>query len=124
MRSINEYIVDKNPSMKYLRLYFREKGIFIDTTDRRLIENLKIPFDMKGKSRTKMLSLMTDSELAIGSYLYCDDIDYGLGVVTKFFEDETLMLVLFNERDLPTMCHRINLVTVHDDTNRKLKRID
>ena len=124
MKSINEYIVDNNPSMKYLRLYYREKGIFLNSTDRRLIDNLRLPYELKGKSRKHILSCLSSSDLTDGTYLYSSDEDYGLGRVVKLFDDKTLMLVLFNERELPTMCHRDRLVTVHDDTERKLKKID
>jgi len=51
MKTVEEYILDTNPSMKYLRLYYRSKGIFIDTTDRRVIDNLRIPVTMSELSR-------------------------------------------------------------------------
>ena len=109
--------------MKYLRLYYREKGIFMDTTDKRVIDNLKIPFELSDKTYTQKLRAMSKPELDVGSYVHSDDEEFGLGRVTRFFLDESLMLVLFNERELPTMCSRNNLTTVHDETNRKLKII-
>lgn len=110
--------------MKYLRLYYRDKNVFIDTTDKNLINNLKIPFEFKDKKYKEKLSYMNKPILDIGSYLYCNYDDYGLGRVTKMFDsDDTLMLVLFEERDLPTMCDRKKLTTVHDEVNRKLKLI-
>ena len=110
--------------MKYLRLYFMNKNVFIDTTEKRLVDNLKIPFELSDKTYNQKLKAMSKSILGLGSYVYSSDDEFGLGRVTKFFDsDDSLMLVHFNERELPTMCSRNNLTTIHDDVDRKLKLI-
>jgi len=124
MKSVEEYITKHNPSMKYLRLYFRDKGIFIDTTDRRVVDNLRLPHELKSKTSTQVLKAMSRPSLDVDSYLWAEDDDYGLGRVVQFYKtDDDLMLVLFEERDLPTMCSRKSMTTVHDNENRKLKLI-
>ena len=124
MISIEAYIADNKPSMKYLRLHYRKLGVYIDTTNRRLIDNLKLVFELKDKPKKEVLKLMSKPTLDVGSYVFCDDEEFGLGRVTQYFAmDDSLMLVLFNDRKLPTMCDRNKLTTVHDEKKRKLKVI-
>jgi len=124
METIEEYIARLNPSMKYVRLHYRKLDVFIDSTDRRLVDNLKIPHELSGTSKSNMVKKMSKPTMSIGSYLYSDDEEYGLGRVHTFFSsDESLMLVQFKERKLPTMCSRTNMTTSHDDVVRKLKLI-
>ncbi len=123
MYSVIEYITDNVPYAKKVYKAFLPMNVFVDTTDTVLKSNLQMAHKMKDKTRAQRLKSLVDREVSIGSYLYSGDIDYGLGRVVSFFKDETMMLVMFNERELPTMCSRNNLTTIHDDDNRKLKVI-
>ena len=109
MYSVKEYIVDNVPSAKYVRLAYLKENIFIDTRDEWILSALRVShMDSDGPmSRTKRLKAIKDRDLAIGSYLFCGHDEYGLGRVVRFFEtDDSLMLVLFDERSLPIMCGR------------------
>ena len=124
MKSVAEYIVDNIPYAKQTREHFLPQNVYIDTTSIWLKEALKKAYQMKDATRHKRLKSIVVKNLAIGSYVYSNDDKFGLGRVVRFFDtDDSLMLVHFNERELPTMCSRNNLTTVHDETNRKLKII-
>jgi len=124
MESVEVYIANNNPSMKYLRLHYRKLGIFIDSRDRRLLDNLKLAFELRDKSKKDILALMSKPILSVGSYVFCEDEEFQIGRVTQFFaSDDSLMQVLFNERKLPTMCDRSKLTTVNDEIKRKFKVI-
>ena len=121
METIEEYIARLNPSMKYLRLHYRKLGIYIDTSNKRLIDNLRLAYELKGSRG--LAKKMSKPTLRVGSYIYSSDIEYGLGRVTQIFKDEDSMLVLFNERSIPTMCSIKKMTTIHDETARKLEVI-
>ena len=59
--------------------------------------------------------------LVEGDLVHCDDLEYGNGIVKKLFEDSSLILVKFIDRDLPTMCDSKTMTTVHDEVKRKFK---
>lgn len=65
--------------------------------------------------------LKTSRDVARGSLLYCDR--FGTGEVTKLFTDNDLMLVKFSNIDIPFMCSRKHMTTVHDEVKSKLKLI-
>ena len=58
----------------------------------------------------------------VGDYVYCDYEGFGRGTITKMF-DESLMLIKFDNRALPTMCSSSSMTTVHDDVKRKITRL-
>lgn len=60
-------------------------------------------------------------EIAKGSLLYCDR--FGTGEVTRLFTDNDLMLVKFSNIDIPFMCSRKHMTTVHDEVKSKLRLI-
>lgn len=132
------------PSMKQLFRCLRANGIFIDTQDSQLkafiqkcyflanekdygIEHRMAYFRLgtiedrltQLEKRISKMEVKTNS-LSIGTFLYCKDENFGNGVVVMIYSDEDLMVVKFENRELPTMCSAKKLCTVHDNIQRKL----
>ena len=64
--------------------------------------------------------LEIQTQPVVGSILYCNVMGYGTGEVKKIFVDSELMLVKFTDRQHETMCNLKKMITVHDETKRKL----
>lgn len=110
---VKEKISKEGKSLEYIKSYFAEvmkreiEGKDITHIYKRLLQN---KYTYEGKR-----------VLVKGDIIYCEDLEFGNGIVETLFEDSTLMLVKFIRRDLPTMCDRKTMTTVHDDIKRKLK---
>jgi len=79
---------------------------------------------LKGSHRSverRVTKLEQKKSIAKGSFIFCNEADFGLGEVIQIFNCGDLMTVKFQNRPLKTMCSLKNMTTVHDATKRKLK---
>ena len=76
-------------------------------------------------------SPLTEDDVRIGQYVYCDYPEFGKGEVVAIFNRDReefpnsakLMSVKFETRKYSTMCDYEKFVTVHDDIKRKLTQL-
>jgi len=123
MKDINEYIAENTPFIREIHDHYKRVGIYIDTMDQKIKSNCALAYKLKqdGLTKEEILTKLHKLHLEVGSWVYCDDKDFGTGRVKEFFTSG--MFVKFNKRPLATMCDKEKLVTIHDDKKRKIKHI-
>ena len=122
MQDINEYIAEHTPFPREVHKHYKRVGIYLDTMDTKLNTNTATAYKLKedGLTKSEILEKLIPLHLQVGSWVYCDDKEYGTGRVKEFFTSGN-MFVKFNKRDLATMCDSKS--TIHDAKKRKIKLI-
>lgn len=124
IESVDEYVATNIPYAKEVHTHFRQYGIYVDTRSELLLSNLKLAYKLnkEGMSSKDILSHLGKKDISVGTWVYCNDEEYGLGRVTSMLNDD-MMTVMFNARKLNTICNSKNMITIHDNKPRKLKVI-
>ena len=59
----------------------------------------------------------------VGDFVYCDYEGFGRGEIVNICETENIMAVKFKERNFPTLCSSVDMVTIHDNIKRKITKL-
>ena len=141
-------IVEFIPSMRQLFRVLRKNGHFIDTTSKPTKALIRRAYKLKEDSYTsserfaylglasihdkvkklneidKRVSKLEEKKvLGLGSLVFCNEKEFGIGEIIQIYNDGDQMRVKFQNRDLATMCSLKKMITIHDNTKRKFKAV-
>jgi len=59
----------------------------------------------------------------VGDFVYANYDGFGRGEIVNICETENIMAVKFKERNFPTLCSSVDVVTIHDNIKRKITKL-
>ena len=116
--------MDSESAIKRFMLYHTIKdGILVldeDLCKKRLWFLYDILLQEKYNHLYKRDKLVNPKE---GDFVYCDYEGFGRGEIVNICETENIMAVKFKERNFPTLCSSVDMVTIHDNIKRKITKL-